>query len=84
MVYYPAPYLDLPGIGFYTTDGTAWNLYYTGPSYNELNNGGFASGSGGSFTLSVPEPSTWAMMLAGFAGIGFAGYRARRRATAIA
>jgi hypothetical protein len=27
----------------------------------------------------VPEPSTWAMMLVGFAGIGFAGYRASRR-----
>jgi PEP-CTERM motif-containing protein len=23
----------------------------------------------------VPEPSTWAMMLLGFAGLGFAGYR---------
>jgi hypothetical protein len=28
----------------------------------------------------VPEPSTWAMMLLGFAGLGFAGYRASRRA----
>jgi hypothetical protein len=27
----------------------------------------------------VPEPSTWAMMLIGFAGLGFAGYRASRR-----
>jgi hypothetical protein len=36
-----------------------------------------------SFVLtSVPEPSTWAMMLAGFAGLGFAGYRASRRAVA--
>jgi hypothetical protein len=26
-------------------------------------------------TPSVPEPSTWAMMLAGFAGLGFAGWR---------
>ena len=26
----------------------------------------------------VPEPSTWAMMLAGFAGLGFAGYRGSR------
>jgi hypothetical protein len=26
---------------------------------------------------SVPEPSTWAMMLLGFVGLGFAGYRAR-------
>jgi probable HAF family extracellular repeat protein len=26
----------------------------------------------------VPEPSTWAMMLLGFAGLGFAGYRRTR------
>jgi PEP-CTERM motif len=30
-------------------------------------------------TLTVPEPSTWVMMLIGFAGLGFAGYRASRR-----
>jgi hypothetical protein len=43
-------------------------------------------GSGGdadSFTLNVsggaPESSTWAMMLAGFAGLGFATYRASRK-----
>ncbi len=28
----------------------------------------------------VPEPSTWAMMILGFAGLGFAGYRKSRRA----
>ncbi len=27
----------------------------------------------------VPEPSTWAMMLLGFAGLGYAGFRSRRR-----
>jgi hypothetical protein len=35
------------------------------------------------FSLSgsaVPEPSTWAMMLLGFAGLGFAGYRHARKA----
>jgi phospholipase/lecithinase/hemolysin len=32
--------------------------------------------------LPVPEPSTWAMLLVGFGGLGFAGYRARGRATA--
>jgi hypothetical protein len=31
----------------------------------------------------VPEPSTWAMMLAGFAALGFAGYR-RNKAASIA
>jgi hypothetical protein len=39
------------------------------------------------FSLSgnvVPEPSTWAMMLLGFAGLGFAGYRASRRTGAAA
>jgi hypothetical protein len=30
----------------------------------------------------VPEPSTWAMMLIGFAGFGVVSYRARRRAVA--
>jgi hypothetical protein len=28
----------------------------------------------------VPEPSTWAMMLLGFAGLGFVGYRQARKA----
>ena len=38
----------------------------------------------GTFVLSgvVPEPSTWAMMLMGFGGLGFAGYRASRRTAA--
>jgi PEP-CTERM motif len=30
----------------------------------------------------VPEPSTWAMMLLGFGGLGFAGYRHARRSGA--
>jgi hypothetical protein len=34
------------------------------------------SGVGG-----VPEPSTWAMMVLGFAGLGFAGYRSRKAAS---
>jgi phospholipase/lecithinase/hemolysin len=32
--------------------------------------------------LPVPEPSTWAMLLAGFVGLGFAGYRSSARARA--
>jgi PEP-CTERM motif len=32
-----------------------------------------------SVTSSVPEPSTWAMMLLGFVGLGFAFRRARRK-----
>jgi hypothetical protein len=35
-------------------------------------------------TIPVPEPSTWAMMLAGFAGLVFAGRRASRKSAAVA
>jgi len=37
-----------------------------------------------SFGSEVPEPSTWAMLLPGLAGISFAGYRRTRRSTATA
>jgi hypothetical protein len=37
-----------------------------------------------SLSSSIPESSTWAMLLLGFAGLGFAGYRkARLRNTAL-
>jgi len=32
------------------------------------------------FTATIPEPSTWAMMLIGFAGLAYAGYRRATRA----
>jgi hypothetical protein len=35
-------------------------------------------------SATVPEPSTWAMMLLGFAGLGYVGYRTSRKAVSIA
>jgi len=35
-------------------------------------------------TSAVPEPTTWAMMLVGFAGLGFAGMRASRKGSVAA
>ena len=36
------------------------------------------------FAPAVPEPSTWAMMLLGFVGLGFADYQKSRKATSTA
>jgi len=48
--------------------------------FSLTNNGAFAIGTVELQTLGsgVPEPSTWAMMLVGFAGLGFAGFRKTR------
>jgi hypothetical protein len=39
----------------------------------------FSPGVGNSAISGVPEPSTWAMMLLGFAGLGFAFPRSQRK-----
>jgi PEP-CTERM motif len=44
----------------------------------------FVVNPGGSITAAVPEPSTWAMMLLGFAGLGYAGWRGSRKAGSVA
>jgi hypothetical protein len=41
-------------------------------------------GTTGDFTTAVPEPSTWAMMLFRFAGLGYASYRRSHRPRTIA
>jgi hypothetical protein len=55
--------------GFSTGDLTVYSLH-----------GGIYSGS----LNAAPEPSTWAMMLLGFAGLGFVGYRRNRGSIALA
>ena len=49
-----------------------------GPIVGTGNQGGFA-GTTYTAVAAVPEPSTWAMMLFGFAGIGFMAYRRSRK-----
>ena len=71
---YTASFTDLLGPGNYTAEimGTV--------NVARLGVGGTVS------TLSVPEPSTWAMMLLGFAGLGYAAFRrsSRRQGSAVA
>ena len=45
---------------------------------------GDADGNTIGFETTVPEPSTWAMLFLGFAGLGFLGYRKARQGTAAA
>lgn len=72
-----------------------WNLFFLdnpGPFAPDLISaiGAGISASGGAkgtfhFSItSAPELSTWAMMLLGFAGLGFAGHRAARKTVAAA
>lgn len=66
----------------------AWNFSGNGPfAYSQTL--GAAGGTWSGYTgglpeatiSSVPEASTWIMMLAGFAGLGFVGYRRNKVAT---
>jgi hypothetical protein len=50
---------------------TAWNTFGS-------DDGWFKA----SFSSAVPEPSTWGMMLLGFAGIGFMAYRRKSKPAA--
>jgi hypothetical protein len=56
-------------------------LLFTLPSYANGIQLAFQGGAV-SITAPVPEPSTWAMMILGFAGVGYLAYRRRNQATA--
>jgi hypothetical protein len=71
---------------FYAIAGDTGNPY---PFGNVYANGGYQSFpsydytfrtySESTFTAAVPEPSTWAMMILGFAGIGFMACRRKSK-----
>jgi trimeric autotransporter adhesin len=56
-------------------DAGIWNRALSPTEIGELWN----NGNGLAFQSSVPEPSTWAMMLLGFAGVGFMAYRRKSK-----
>ena len=58
--------------------GTLPSFSFSAPAITSITIG--VSDDSGGFALgAVPEPSTWAMMALGFAGLGFAGYRSSSR-----
>lgn len=73
------PFVDGSGIGFRTTAGTETNLFFQSSASSFRVNAvnpfltGFATANASvAQVAAVPEPSTWALMLLGFAGVGVA------------
>jgi hypothetical protein len=94
----PITCIGVPPGGFFDDYGVLFTLA-NGDLVDLYSNGGNAPGDYGvvvwadgagdytsamGLSLAAPEPSTWAMMVLGFAGLGFAGYRTSRKAAAIA
>ena len=93
-------YFDNYGVMFTLANGDYVDLYSNGdiqatqagavpvtlPPYGVvvIQNGVPDYTSAGGLAFATPEPSTWAMLLLGFAGLGFAGYRTSRNAASIA
>jgi phospholipase/lecithinase/hemolysin len=59
------------------------NSHPSDASHHIVGNEIFTEVLGLAAPTAVPEPSTWAMMLLGFAGLGFAGYRGAKKRAAI-
>jgi hypothetical protein len=78
------PDTDFARLGIVSTDETLASVVIStapGESFKEFKQVQFSAAG---IQPSIPEPSTWAMMLAGFAGLGFLGYRTSRRESASA
>ena len=74
-----------------TADADVFNSFAFAASFvdptltisQELRSKGFSFDFSPGIASSVPEPSTWAMMIFGFAGVGFVAYRRRNLNTSI-
>lgn len=71
-----------------TFDNGAYQLAIDSPLTfsGDFFDGGFTASANlqGVITAAVPEPSTWAMIILGFAGVGFLSYRRRKSSDHIA
>jgi hypothetical protein len=87
-----SPNGDLIGFGFgtlLTGSSGGFAIYtnaisFTDPAIVFTDSLGAAVSIEGGFGPAVPEPSTWAMMLLGFGGVGFMAYRRKPKRSSIA
>jgi hypothetical protein len=86
----PGGYIDDYGVLFTLANGDLVDLYSNGGNgpgvYGVVV---WADGAGdytsaGGLSLTAPEASTWSMMVLGFAGLAFAGYRTSRKTASVA
>jgi hypothetical protein len=87
ILFLQSPYVDNKGIGITTNSHLSFDIFsnQSDPMHVAFN-GIFLFDDPGTLTISaaVPEPSTWAMMILGFASIGFLAYRRRNTALRLA
>ena len=70
----PSAYNAIVGGGpSYECQGPSWGCENSPPT------GGITRYIDGGFASAVPEPSTWAMMILGFLGVGFVSYRRKSK-----
>jgi hypothetical protein len=76
-----SPPSETAPVGWTLTPATVGSDFFVGPG---LTYGAFSDPNSANFGAFVPEPSPWAMMLVGFAGLGLLGYRRARAAVSAA
>jgi hypothetical protein len=71
---------NTPPLDWTFTPATVGSDFFigAGPTYGAFSDPNSANFGAIGTPSAVPEPATWAMMLLGFAGLGFAGYRRAR------
>ena len=80
------PHLDGNGLAFLTSGGLTGGLWGNAPGNYGLFLGNYdiyiSNSSDVTVSSAVPEPSTWAMMILGFASVAFMAYRRKRGTSA--
>ena len=81
---------DVYQVSFYATDNsslTTWSAVSTNGDTTDAGGNGadiLVYAQAAPPPLNTPEPSTWAMMILGFTGMGFVAYRKAKRSSALA